>query len=110
MTARNVAPAVMIVREIAARAGPVDVAILFSGGVQLANRFDGAYLTLSADRAAQATLIPEARLAIPAHFEGWTHFTQGADQLRAAFAGHGIGDRVLLPTRGHSVVVARDDR
>jgi L-ascorbate metabolism protein UlaG (beta-lactamase superfamily) len=38
-----------VVREIAARVGPVDVAILFAGAVQLARRFDGAYLTLSAD-------------------------------------------------------------
>ena len=29
-------------------------AILFAGGVQLTKRFDGAYLTLSADRAAEA--------------------------------------------------------
>jgi hypothetical protein len=43
-----------VVREIAARAGSVDVAILFAGAVQLARRFDGAYLTLSSDRAAEA--------------------------------------------------------
>jgi L-ascorbate metabolism protein UlaG (beta-lactamase superfamily) len=92
-----------VVREIAARAGPVDVAILFCGGVQLAKRFDGAYLTLSADRAAEATLILEARVAIPVHFEGWTHFTQGADELRAAFRGNGVADRLRLPARGETV-------
>jgi hypothetical protein len=43
---------------------------------------------------------------IPLHFEGWTHFTQGADQLRAAFAGHGIGDRLTLPTSGQTTLVS----
>jgi L-ascorbate metabolism protein UlaG (beta-lactamase superfamily) len=89
-----------VVHEIAERVGRVDVAILFAGAVQLAKRFDGAYLTLSADRAAEATLILDARVTIPLHFEGWAHFTQGAEQLRAAFAGNGVTDRLRLPERG----------
>jgi L-ascorbate metabolism protein UlaG (beta-lactamase superfamily) len=93
-----------VVRGIAERVGPIPVAILFAGAVQLSRRFDGAYLTLSADRAAEAAIILEARTAIPLHFEGWTHFTQGADELRAAFHGNGIADRLLLPRRGETVV------
>jgi L-ascorbate metabolism protein UlaG (beta-lactamase superfamily) len=92
-----------VVREIAGRVGPVDVAILFAGAVQRAERFDGAYLTLSSDRAAEATLILGARVAIPLHFEGWEHFTQGSDQLRAAFAGNGASDRLRLPERGMTI-------
>ena len=92
-----------VVREIAERVGPVPVAILFAGAVQLPTRFDGAYLTLSADRAAEATLILQARAAIPLHFEGWTHFKQGPDELRAAFHGNGIADRLLLLERGAAV-------
>jgi len=92
-----------VVREIAERAGLVDVAILFAGAVQLARRFAGAYLTLSADRAAEATLILDARVAIPLHFEGWAHVTQGADELRAAFAGNGVTDRLHLPERGATI-------
>jgi hypothetical protein len=37
---------------------------------------------------------------IPVHFEGWAHFTQGADELRAAFSGNGISDRLLVLERG----------
>lgn len=92
-----------VVREIARRVGPVDIAILFAGAVQLDTRFDGAYLTLSSDRAAEATIILGAPVTIPLHFEGWTHFTQGADELRAAFRGNGVGDRLLLPVRGATV-------
>jgi L-ascorbate metabolism protein UlaG (beta-lactamase superfamily) len=92
--------ATSVVEEIAQRAGPIDVALLFAGAVQLSQRFDGAYLTLSSDRAAQAAEILGARTIIPLHFEGWAHFTQGADQLRASFAGYGLSDRLHLPERG----------
>jgi L-ascorbate metabolism protein UlaG (beta-lactamase superfamily) len=95
-----------VVREIAERAGPIAVAILFAGAVQLPHRFDGAYLTLSSDLAAQAALILGADTVIPLHFEGWSHFTQGADQLRAAFAGHGISEHLKLPERGERISVA----
>jgi L-ascorbate metabolism protein UlaG (beta-lactamase superfamily) len=92
-----------VVGEIADRLGPFDVALLFAGAVQLPHRFDGAYLTLSSDRAAEATKVLGARAAIPLHFEGWTHFTQGAGELRAAFAGNGVPDRLVLPDRGKTV-------
>jgi len=69
----------------------------------LPHRFDGAYLTLSSDLAAQASIILGASTVIPLHFEGWTHFTQGADQLRAAFAGNGVTGRLLMPAPGEPV-------
>lgn len=94
-----------VVRAIGERAGPIDVAILFAGAVQLSHRFDGAYLTLSSDRAAEATKLLGIRAAVPVHFEGWAHFTQGARELRAAFAGNGVGDRLVLAERGETVTV-----
>jgi L-ascorbate metabolism protein UlaG (beta-lactamase superfamily) len=94
-----------VVRAIADSAGTVDVAVLFAGAVQLPRRFDGAYLTLSSDRAAAAAQILDARAVVPLHFEGWTHFTQGADALRSAFAGYGISDKLLLAERGEIVAV-----
>jgi L-ascorbate metabolism protein UlaG (beta-lactamase superfamily) len=94
-----------VVAAIAERYGPVDVAVLFAGAVQLPNRFDGAYLTLSADRAAEAAKILGARAVVPVHFDGWSHFTQGDDALRAAFAGNGIGDRLQLALPGATVTV-----
>jgi L-ascorbate metabolism protein UlaG (beta-lactamase superfamily) len=92
-----------VVRAIVERVGEVDVAILFAGAVQLPHRFDGAYLTLSSDRAADAAKLLGARAALPVHFEGWTHFTQGAGELRAAFAGNGVTDRLVLAERGETV-------
>jgi len=92
-----------VVRAIAERAGPIELAVLFCGGVSLPHRFDGAYLTLSADAAAQAAEVLGARAVVPVHFEGWAHFTQGADDLRASFAAAGIADRLVVPESGESV-------
>lgn len=94
-----------VVRQISERAGPIDVAVLFAGAVQIAQRFDGAYLTLSSDRAAEAAKILGARLVIPVHFEGWKHFTQGADALRAAFAGNQVTDVLRMPERGKTLAL-----
>jgi L-ascorbate metabolism protein UlaG (beta-lactamase superfamily) len=94
-----------VVREIADHTETIDVAVLFAGAVQIPDIFDGAYLTLSSDLAAEASLILGAETVIAMHFEGWTHFTQGAEELRAAFAGHGISERLRIPTRGEPVIV-----
>jgi L-ascorbate metabolism protein UlaG (beta-lactamase superfamily) len=94
-----------VVRAIADRAGPVAVAVLFAGAVQLPHRFDGAYLTLSSDRAAEAARILGARAVVPLHYEGWSHFTQGEAELRAAFAGNGVSDRLVVAERGGTVSV-----
>jgi L-ascorbate metabolism protein UlaG (beta-lactamase superfamily) len=92
-----------VVRSIRERVGDIDVAVLFAGAVQLPYRFDGAYLTLSSDRAAEATKLLGVRATLPVHFEGWTHFTQGAHELRAAFAGNSLTDRLVLAERGETV-------
>jgi L-ascorbate metabolism protein UlaG (beta-lactamase superfamily) len=92
-----------VVRTIAEREGQIDVAVLFAGAVQRPQRFDGAYLTLSSDWAAEATKVLGVRATLPVHFEGWTHFTQGASELRAAFAGNSVTDRLVLAERGETV-------
>jgi L-ascorbate metabolism protein UlaG (beta-lactamase superfamily) len=94
-----------VVRTIADRLGPIELAVLFAGGVSLPYRFDGAYLTLSADRAAEAAEVLGARAIVPVHYEGWAHFTQGADDLRASFAAAGLADRLVVPEPGGTVHV-----
>jgi L-ascorbate metabolism protein UlaG (beta-lactamase superfamily) len=94
-----------VVRTIADRMGPIELAVLFTGGVSVPHRFDGAYLTLSTDRAVEAARLLGARAIVPVHFEGWAHFTQGADDLRAAFEAAGLGDRLVIPEAGDTVQV-----
>ncbi|MER5478130.1 MBL fold metallo-hydrolase [Streptomyces sp. NPDC002734] len=94
-----------VVRGIAERFGPFDVAVLFAGGV-LTPLLPGAFLTLSSAWAAQAAEILGARQVVPLHFEHWQHFSEGGDSLTEAFAAAGLSDRLRLPTPGGSVEVA----
>jgi L-ascorbate metabolism protein UlaG (beta-lactamase superfamily) len=94
-----------VVRAIVERAGEIPIAVLNTGAVQIPTRFDRAYLTLSADHAADVAQLLGARVVIPLHFEGWTHFTQGARELEAAFSGNGIRDRLVMLKRGERVEV-----
>lgn len=94
-----------VVRAIVERTGEISIAVLNCGAVQIPQRFDGAYLTLSADRAADVAKILGARVVIPLHFEGWAHFTQGPEALEAAFSGNGIRDRLVMLERGERAEV-----
>jgi L-ascorbate metabolism protein UlaG (beta-lactamase superfamily) len=92
-----------VVREVARRAGPIDVAVLFAGGARTP-LVDG-FLTLPSDAAAEAARILDARHVVVLHVEHWAHFTQGPDSVREAFAAAGLGDRLVLPPLGDSVTV-----
>ena len=84
-----------VVEAIADRFGGVDVAVLFAGGAQTPLLGD-AYLTLTSAAAAEAARILRAQHVVPVHFEGWAHFTQGADTLVAAFSSAGLAERLHL--------------
>jgi len=92
------------VRAIVQKTGELGIAILNAGAVQLP-KFDRAYLTLSADHAADVAKVLGARTVIRLHFEGWAHVTQGAGELEAAFSGNGIADRLLMLERGQRAEV-----
>jgi L-ascorbate metabolism protein UlaG (beta-lactamase superfamily) len=94
-----------VVRTIAERLGPIELAVLFAGGVSIPHRFDGAYLTLSAERAAQAAAVLGARAIVAVHFEGWAHFTQGEAELLAAFDAAGLAERLVVPEAGETVSI-----
>jgi L-ascorbate metabolism protein UlaG (beta-lactamase superfamily) len=90
-----------VVRTMVQKTGELEIAILNAGAVQLP-KFDGAYLTLSSDHAADVAKIVGARMAIPLHCDGWAHVTQGASELEAAFSGNGIASRLLVLEPGQS--------
>jgi L-ascorbate metabolism protein UlaG (beta-lactamase superfamily) len=95
-----------VVRAIVERLGSFDVAVLFAGGAWVPP-IDG-HVTLTAKRAADAARILGARAVIPNHFHGWAHFTEGFEDLRAAFATAGIADRLLPAFPGATVNVQLD--
>lgn len=84
------------VQQIADRYAPVDVAVLFIGGVRHKPFFDGALVTIDNEQAAGAARVLQARHVVPAHFEGWKHFQGTRDDLVRAFAEAGLADRLIL--------------
>ena len=92
-----------VVQEVADHAGPVDIAILFAGRAR--SSLMDAYLTFSADQAAQAAEILGSPVVIPMHVDGWQHLTQDAGLTTRAFADRGLGDRLLNLTPGVATAV-----
>jgi L-ascorbate metabolism protein UlaG (beta-lactamase superfamily) len=93
-----------VVRAITERLGPFDASLLFAGAAKTA-LLDGALLTLGSEQAADAARILGDGPIIVLHFEGWAHFSQGADTVRAAFAKAGLSARLRLPQLGEVVEV-----
>ena len=88
------------VSEVAAQFPQIDIAVLFAGAARVDFKDAGRPLTLTAERAADAALLLDAKTVVPAHFRGWAHFSQTPDQLLAAFADAGIADRLHIPEPG----------
>ncbi|MFJ8469481.1 MBL fold metallo-hydrolase [Streptomyces swartbergensis] len=88
------------VKEIAERFAPVDTAILFAGAPRFAEVFDGKVIVLDSAMAAEATRILGARRVVPVHYDSWAHFTEGRDELEAAFTAAGLADRLDWGGRG----------
>ncbi|MEV0196469.1 MBL fold metallo-hydrolase [Nonomuraea sp. NPDC050691] len=91
-----------VVRAIASRVGPVDVAVLFAGAARTP-LVEGANLTLAGDDVVEAAGLLGARHVVPLHFEHWAHFSQGRDALAAALAP--LGDRARLLAPGERVTL-----
>lgn len=93
-----------LVAEISQRVGRIDVAVLFAGAARV-DLMGGAPLTLTVEAAVEAAriLAPAAILAV--HTEGWAHFSEGPDQLAAAFADAGLSDRLHIPVAGKPVTL-----
>ncbi|MEV7196262.1 MBL fold metallo-hydrolase [Streptomyces sp. NPDC093510] len=88
------------VEDIAERFAPIDTALLFAGAPRFAEVFDGKVIVLDSAQAAQAAKILDAGRVVPVHYDSWAHFTEGRDELVAAFAAAGITDRVDFGVRG----------
>ncbi|WP_234327483.1 MBL fold metallo-hydrolase [Streptomyces sp. NRRL WC-3742] len=89
-----------VVEEIAARFAPVDTAILFAGAPRFPVLFDGATLVLDSAQAARAAGILGARAVVPVHQDSWAHFTEGNEDLVAAFTAAGLADRLQESAKG----------
>ncbi|AKN73628.1 Zn-dependent hydrolase [Streptomyces sp. PBH53] len=89
------------VEEIAERFAPVNTALLFAGAPRFPGvLFDGRCIVLDSAQAAQAAKILDADRVVPVHYDSWAHFTEGRDELAAAFTAAGLAHRVDFGVRG----------
>ncbi|WP_329005906.1 MBL fold metallo-hydrolase [Kribbella sp. NBC_00709] len=93
-----------LVKEIADRFAPIDVAILFAGAARTA-LLDGANLTLTSAQAVEAARLLGTATIVPVHTEGWAHFTEGPDEFVAAFRAAGLIERVKVLEHGVATTV-----
>ena len=66
----------------------------------MASKERGRPLTLTAARAAAAAELLGAGMVIPAHVDGWAHFSEGVDQVAAAFDQAGISNLLQVAAHG----------
>ncbi|MET8787412.1 MBL fold metallo-hydrolase [Streptomyces sp. NPDC004589] len=82
------------VREIAGRFAPIDTAVLFAGAPRFPGLFDNQLIVLDSAQAVEAAGILGARRVVPVHYDSWAHFTEGRDDIEAAFTAAGLSDRL----------------
>jgi L-ascorbate metabolism protein UlaG (beta-lactamase superfamily) len=83
------------VADIAARYAPIDTAVLFAGAPRIPALFGGQPLVLDSAQAAEAARILDARRVVSVHHDSWAHFTEGREQIVAAFEAAGLADRLV---------------
>jgi len=81
-----------VVREIAGRCGPIDVAVL------------NGFLTHAGEHAVRVAAILDFPMVVLAHVEGREHGSEGIDDIRATFDRHGLGERLCVLASGQTAM------
>ena len=88
------------VTEIARRTPVIDAVVLHAGAARVPGKFRDRPLSLDSIRAAAAAAVLGAAVVIPAHYDGWAHFSEGRADLARAFDDAGLTARLRLPDHG----------
>ncbi|MBK8596042.1 MAG: MBL fold metallo-hydrolase [Holophagales bacterium] len=91
-------------REVARRF-PIRTAFLHVGRATLAATGPLHY-TLTAEEAAEVAAIFGGACCVPIHYEGWSHFREGKDDVTRAFQRRGLSSRLRWLPRGEAVDLA----
>ena len=87
-----------VVAAIAERFPAIELAVLFAGAARTP-LVDG-FLTLTGAEAAEAAQLLGRPRVLPAHTEGWAHFSEDTADFLAAFAAAGSAELILHSTPG----------
>ena len=96
------------VEEVAKRFR-VQVAILHLGAARVPE-VGPFHLTMTADDAVEAARHFSDATIVPIHFEDWAHFSEGRDEIAAAFARAQLQHRLHWPERGRAIKIDRNRR
>ena len=88
------------VAEIARRFPGIDAAVLHAGAARVPGKFRDRALSLDGIRAAAAAAILGPVDVIPAHYDGWAHFSEGRDGIVRGFDDAGLGAQLRLSDHG----------
>jgi L-ascorbate metabolism protein UlaG (beta-lactamase superfamily) len=88
------------VTEIARRAPAIDAVVLHAGAARVQAKFRNRPLSLDSIQAAAAAAVLGAATVIPAHYDGWAHFSEGRDDLARAFDEAGQAEQLRLRDHG----------
>lgn len=83
------------VREVAERA-TIEVALLCLGAARVRAAGDHPLTFTAAEAVTVARAMPSATI-VPAHFEGWEHFSETREDVEREFAAAGLADRLRWP-------------
>jgi L-ascorbate metabolism protein UlaG (beta-lactamase superfamily) len=86
--------------EEVARRFRVETAILFLGAAVI-EQVGPAHHTMTADEAVKATSALNASYVVPVHYDGWTHFSQGKEEVSEAFDAAGLTEKLKWLRPGH---------
>ncbi|BCJ56931.1 MBL fold metallo-hydrolase [Micromonospora endophytica] len=82
----------------------VGAAILHFGAA-VVPYFGTDFITMDGDQGARLTRSLDVRTVVPVHYDAWDHFTQGREEIVAAFTRAGLDDRLHWPQRGVPTVI-----
>ena len=88
------------VAEIARRRPGIDAVVMHAGAARVQSKFRDRALTLDSIRAAAGAAILDPAVVVPAHYDGWAHFSEGRDDLARAFDDAGLSARLRLIDHG----------
>jgi L-ascorbate metabolism protein UlaG (beta-lactamase superfamily) len=93
-----------VVAQIAHRLPAPDVAVLFGGSARLPMLFENRPMTLDGSGVYAAAVILGASIVIPAHHDGWGHFSSSRADVQLAF--HEAGMSSLLRVADHGAWIS----
>jgi L-ascorbate metabolism protein UlaG (beta-lactamase superfamily) len=88
------------VTEIARRTPAIDAVVLHAGAARVPGKFRDRPLSLDSIRAAAAAAVLGPAVVIPAHYDGWAHFSEGRADLARAFDDAGLTAQLRLSDHG----------